>query len=196
MMKWFFTIIISISFVIGALNGRMAELTNAVISDAGGAVTLAISLMGSMCLWNGLMRVAQKSGLTDIISKILSPITCFLFKGVKKTSKAMQCITMNLTANLLGLGNAATPLGISAMQELAKLEPDNKNKVASNNMVMLVVMNTASMQLVPTTIATLRHANNSLAPMEIMPAIIVVSALSLVFGVTLAKILGKRGVKK
>lgn len=123
------------------------------------------------------MRVAQSAGLTERLAKLFSPILGRLFRGLKKGGRAMQYITLNLTANLLGLGNASTPFGLAAMREMEKEE--NGGESASHNMILFTVMNTASLQLVPTTVAALRLKNGSSAPMEILPCVWLASAGSL-----------------
>ena len=122
MMKWIFVCMIVISTLFGALNGRIGDVSNALIQGSGNAVTLVISLMGAMCLWSGVMKVADEAGLTNMVAKLLSPITKHLFKGLDTDSPAMKAISMNITANLLGLGNAATPLGIEAMRRMAEYD--------------------------------------------------------------------------
>lgn len=193
MMKWIFSGLVVVSVVFGAFNGRMVQVSNAALSQAGEAVQLCITLAGSMCLWSGLMQVAQKSGLTKAVALILSPITGFLFKGMKRSSRAMELICMNITANMLGLGNAATPLGLSAMLELQR---DAKSAgvataYANDNMIMLVVINTASIQLIPTTVATLRLKYGSQTPMDILPAVWITSVIAIAVGVAMVKLLNK-----
>lgn len=188
MMKWIFACMIIISTLFGALNGRIGDVSNALIQGSGNAVTLVISLMGAMCLWSGVMKVADEAGLTDMVAKLLSPITKRLFRGLDTDSPAMKAISMNITANLLGLGNAATPLGIEAMRRMA--EDENIKDTASNNMVTFVVLNTASIQLIPTTISVLRLNHGAAAPMDILPAILLSSVVSLSFGVMISKLLG------
>ena len=135
------------------------------------------------------MNVAQQSGLTLLISRALSPVFRLIFKDVKKNSDASQAISMNVTANLLGLGNAATPLGLEAIKRMQK---DNKNKlVSTDDMAVFVVMNSAAMRIIPTTVAALRSKYNSASPMEIMPATWICTALSLLVGITVSKVLGK-----
>lgn len=188
MMKWVFSGLIFLSVIFGVLTGHIEQVSNAAISEGSKAVTLVISLLGAICLWDGLMAVAEKSGLTKIIANILSPITKILFKGLDKNSKALKVISMNITANLLGLGNAATPLGIQAMQELEK---ENKVKgVASNHMITLVVLNTASIQLIPTTIAMLRYNSGASNPMDVLPAILLTSLASVTVGLLMVKFFG------
>lgn len=191
MMKWIFSILILLAVVFGACNGRMSEVSTAALSECGRAVELAITLAGTICLWNGLMRVAQESRLTEKIAKLLSPVTTRIFRGVERTSYAMQLITMNITANLLGLGNAATPLGIAAISELEKATPCEHKGTASDNMILLVVLNTASIQLVPTTVAVLRLQYGSDTPMDIIPAVLITSLVSVTVGIALAKLLNR-----
>lgn len=193
MMKWVFTGLIAVSILFGAMSGRMNEVSNAALSECSRAVELVIKLTGSVCMWSGLMKVAEASGLTDKISKLLSPITNRIFKGLDPQSSAMRMISMNITANLLGLGNAATPLGIGAMKELSRSLPESSRHTASNHMVMLVVMNTASIQLLPTTIALLRLEHGSANPLEILPAILVSSLVSVTAGILLCKALSGKG---
>lgn len=191
MMKWIFTVLIALSILFGILNGRMNDVSNSAISECINAIDLSITLAGSICLWSGLMRVAQKSGLTKIIAKLLSPVTNLIFKGLDKSSYALELICMNITANLLGLGNAATPLGIAAITELNKDIPSNQKGIASNHMIMLVVMNTASIQLIPTTVATLRIKYGSSTPLDILPAVWITSIISLSVGLVMAAFLNK-----
>lgn len=190
MMKWIFTCMIAVSALFGALNGRIGEVSNAVIQGSGDAVTLVISLTGAMCLWSGVMKVAEEAGLTKTVARLLSPVTKRLFHGLAADSRAMHAICMNITANLLGLGNAATPLGLEAMRCLA--EEEHTNGTASNNMVTFVVLNTASIQLIPTTISVLRLNHGAANPMDILPAVLLTSFTALCVGLFLAKLLGGR----
>ena len=168
MMNVIFAGIILFSFVFAALTGRMPQLSEAAMGQAGEAVTLVLSLTGMLCLWSGLMKIAQESGLTELLSRLLSPVTKRLFKGLRPNGEAVNAITMNLIANFLGLGNAATPLGIRAMCEMAKEQ--RADGAATNDMAMFVVVNTASIQLIPTTTAMLRMQAGSAAPLDILPA--------------------------
>jgi spore maturation protein A len=189
MMKWVFCVLILLSIIFAVAGGDMSAVSEAALRESGNAVTLAISLVGVICLWSGIMRIAQKSGLTELLSMLFRPILSRLFKGIDAKGKAMQLIVLNLTANLLGLGNASTPFGIAAMKELEKEE--QTNKTASNNMVLFVVMNTASLQIIPTTIAALRLKNNSSDPMEILSSVWIVSAITLTVTIIITKILQK-----
>lgn len=188
-MNYIWAIMILFSFVSAIFNGGMQSLSDAVIGGGQSAIDLCISLTGMMCLWGGIMNVAQQSGFTVLISRILSPVFRVLFKNVKKNSDTAQAVSMNVTANLLGLGNAATPLGLEAIKRMQK---DNFNKnVATNDMAIFVVMNSSAMRIIPTTVAMMRSKYNSLSPMEIMPATWVCTAMSLTVGICVSKILGK-----
>lgn len=190
MLNYIWAGMIILSFVCALSTGRMEELSSAVIQGADKAVNLIISMAGVMCLWTGIMKIADKGGLTSIIAKILSPILTKLMPDYEKDSSAMRAVSANITANILGLGNAATPFGLIAMKEMQKT---NRLKTQPNNsMVMFVVMNTASIQLIPTTIAALRQAAGSQQPYDILPYIWIVSFLSLMVGVILAKVLARK----
>ena len=186
-MKWIFSGLIVLSIFFGITTGHLDAVSNAAISECGNAVTLVLKLMGSICLWSGLMKVAEESGLTDRISRLLRPFTRLIFRGLPETSPALPLISMNITANLLGLGNAATPLGLEAARGMAKKSPG----VASDSLCMLVVCNTASIQLIPTTVATVRAAEGCASPFDILPAVWLASALSVSVGILMCKILAK-----
>ena len=185
MMSWLFTGMLVLSLLFGILNGRMEQVSISAVNECSNAVTLAIQLAGVMCLWSGLMRIAEVSDLTGKLSRLFRPVMKLLFWHLPADSKAAKAIIMNLTANLLGLGNAATPLGIAAMKELEKISP--RKGIASNEMALLVDLNTASLQLIPTTTAALRLAAGSAAPMEILPAVWLASSMSILSGILAAK---------
>ncbi|MBC3939966.1 MULTISPECIES: nucleoside recognition domain-containing protein [Anaerotruncus] len=187
MMNVIFAGIILFSFVFAALTGRMPQLSEAAMGQAGEAVTLVLSLTGMLCLWSGLMKIAQESGLTELLSRLLSPVTKRLFKGLRPNGEAVNAITMNLIANFLGLGNAATPLGIRAMCEMAKEQ--RADGAATNDMAMFVVVNTASIQLIPATTAMLRMQAGSAAPLDILPATWIASVGSVAAGIVMAGLL-------
>lgn len=178
---------IIISLIVSLCNGTIAEVSNAAVGECMNAVELVITLLGAMCLWSGFMKIVERSGLSDRISQLLSPITHLLFPSLKRNSAALKAIAMNITANLLGLGNAATPLGIAAMKQLQ--QEDGCGNSASKNMVMLVVLNTASIQLLPTTIATLRYQAGAAAPLDILAPILLSSAVSVTVGILSVKLL-------
>lgn len=181
-----------VSILCALATGRMGELSGAVLSGAADAVQLVISLLGMMCLWTGLMKIAEKGGLTAILAKLFSPVMTRLFPGYEKDSPAIKAICMNITANLLGLGNAATPMGIAAMKEMAKARKLGTPSTADNGMVMFVVINTASLQLIPTMMSALRASHGAASPFDVMPAVWITSICGLSAGVLMAKLLEKR----
>lgn len=189
MMKWVFAGLIAAAVLTAALTGNISGVSDAALSSCADAVTLALTLTGAICLWSGIMRVAQQSGITALLSKALAPLLKRLFKGINSRGKAIEYIILNLTANLLGLGNASTPFGIAAMKELEKEEKTEES--ASDNMILFVVLNTASLQLIPTTVAALRLKNGSAAPMEILPCVWAVSVVCVCAAVLAAKAMGR-----
>lgn len=188
MMNYVWTIMIGAAFLGAVFCGRTQELSAAVLSGAAGAVSLAIKILGSMCLWNGLMRVAGESGLTKRIEKLLFPLVKRLFPKYSKTP-AGSAISANITANLLGLGNAATPLGINAMRKMKEI---NGKDEADNEMIRFAVLNSAALTLMPTTVAVLRAAAGSKNPMSVMLAVWVSGIAALAAGLLTEKILSKR----
>lgn len=187
MMNYLWSIIILFSVIIAFTNGSVDLLSNGILNSGNTAVNLAFSLLGTFCLWNGIMNIAEKSGLTKKFARLLSPFLCKLFKGIKKDDDTLLPISLNIASNLLGLSNAATPIGIEAMKRLAA---KNRNKqIPDNNMVLFVVMNSAALRLIPSTIAAIRNNHGSENAMEIMLPSIIVSICSLTVGIILAKIL-------
>lgn len=190
MLNYIWAGMILLGIVVGAMNGRMEEVTKAAIDSSKSAVELSISLLGIMCLWTGLMNVAEKCGMVQKISKIVRPILVYLFPGVPRGHPAMGAIVMNLAANFLGLGNAATPLGIKAMLELQKVNPHKET--ATDDMSMFLVLNTAAIQLIPTTVIALRAAEGSDNPAEIIGTIWIASACASIAGILAVKMLSIR----
>ncbi len=189
MMNYVWSGMLLLSILGGLLTGRMDAVAAAAMSGAAQGVTLCLSLVGMLCLWSGLMKVAHAAGVTALFARALSPLIRVLFPGVDPKGSAGEALSMSMAANFLGLGSAATPLGINAMRELARDAPPG---VASDNMVMLVVLNTASIQLIPTTIAMYRQAAGSSVPFSILPAVWLASVLSVAAGVLCAKLLARR----
>ena len=148
------------------------------------AVKLLITLFGVMVFWSGIMKVAEKSGLTRLLVKLLSPMLKKLFPDLDKESVAFQSICMNISANLMGVGNAATPFGLKAMKEMQR--KNLRKDTATDSMVVFVVMNTASMQLIPATLGYLRQSYGSTAPFSIIPCVIFSSAVALAVALVLA----------
>lgn len=187
MMNYIWIAIIFFSVITSVFNGTANELSKGIITSGNTAVDLCFSLLGTFCLWNGLMNIAEKSELSKTCSKLFTPILCKLFKGLNKNSEAILPICLNITSNLLGLSNAATPIGIEAMR---KLSEENVGKTTpSNNMVLFVVMNSAALRLIPTTVATIRANHESINPLEILVPSIITSICALTVGITMAKIL-------
>lgn len=184
-MNLIWSLMVIASLVTAALTGRMDETMNAVFEGASSAVSTLISFAGAMCFWTGIMKVAEKSGVSAVIRKIISPLVNRLFPSC--SDKAKHYISMNMTANFLGMGNAATPMGMMAAQELDR-ENDNP-LVPSAAMCMLVVINTTSFQLMPSTILALRAAAGSLAPASVIVPIWLASAFALTVGVFAVKIM-------
>ena len=182
-----------ISILCALATGSMQQLSDAVLSGAGDAVELVISLLGMMCLWTGLMKIADAGGITRILSRVFAPVMRRLFPDYEPESPAVRAICMNVTANLLGLGNAATPMGIAAMKEMAKRNPIPGT--ANNSMAMFVVINTASIQLLPTMMGVQRARYGSATPFDVVPAVWVTSFAALLVGIVMAKILEGRREK-
>ena len=179
--------LILFSLIAAVCLGNISELSSGIITSGNTAVELAITLLGSFCLWNGIMNIAEKSELTKKLSKVMSPILCKLFKDLKKDDDAVLPMCLNITSNLLGLSNAATPTGIEAMKRLAA---KNEGKTTpNNNMVLFVVMNSAALRIIPTTVANIRANHGSENPTEIILPSIITSVCALAVGITMTKIM-------
>lgn len=189
LMNYIFAGMIMSGIIIGALSGNMEAVSATAISESARAIDLMLVLVGNMCLWSGIMKLAEASGITKLLSIAFSPLTRFLFRGLKPGGKAVGAITMNMAANLLGLGNAATPLGMAAMRAME--EEQRHPHSASDDMCMFVTLNTASLQIIPTTAAMLRAAAGSVNPMEILPATWLASSVSVISGIIAVRVLGK-----
>ena len=177
-----------ISIVFGAFNGTLQNVASAIMTGASDGVNTSLSLLGVMCLWSGIMEIANNSGFVKFFAVLLRPLTKILFPRLKSDSEAINAIVMNMTANMLGMSNAATPLGIKAVKELHKLNP---SKVASDEICMFVVINTASIQLIPSTVLALRQSVNSANAFEIIFPVWIVSIVAITVGVITCK-----GVRK
>ena len=189
---FFFSVIISI--ISGIINGKTAEVSAAALEESSHAVELSIKLLGSLCFWSGIMETARQSGIIEKLREILKPLLLLVFPRLKNEEKALGAVSMNVAANLLGLGNAATPFGISAMKELHRIS--GFSSAATAEMVCFVVMNTASLQLLPTTVAAIRLEHGVQNPLDILPAVWAVSLCSLLLGIFAAKIGFPKGVRK
>lgn len=176
-----------IALVCGLATGNGQAVAAAAVTGAADAVELCVSMAGLLCLWMGIMEVMSRSGLSDKLSALLRPILGRLFPDFTHDGAVMNAVSANMSANLLGLGNAATPLGLEASRLMAHCSPG----VASDSLCMFVVCNTASIQLIPTTVASLRSAAGSVTPFDILPATWFASTLSVLAGITAAKVLSK-----
>ncbi len=191
-MSWIFTGIVAISLIAALFLGRGSELAAAVPQGAQAGITLAISMAGAFCLWTGVGRLMEKAGFTGFLSRLLRPLLHRVFPSTKNDQVLAGSLSANICANFLGLGNAATPMGIQAAQRLAA---KSKNGVASNELCRLVVLNTASIQLIPATVAAVRSSLGCATPFDILPAVWVTSLCSAGLGLTAAWILGRLWMK-
>ena len=185
-----FGILVISSFITAGVTGRMEEVCNAILAGADEAVNLSISLLGIMCLWSGVIRVLDKAGLTKILAKIIGPVLKLIYPSSYTNKAAMDSVAADYSANFLGLGNAALPIGIKAMKELKKTGLSDPF-TANNDMVLFATLNTTPLQLIPTTLIALRSTHLSSNPFEIIAPIWICSILTTVFGVILCKLLSK-----
>lgn len=186
-MSWVFTFLAAFSLVAAALSGSGAALAAAISEGAQKGITLAFSLAGSLCLWTGLGRLMEKSGISGMLAKAVMPVLKRVFPSAAKDESLSGYLSANICANVLGLGNAATPMGIQAAKRLAA----GQKGVASDELCRLVVLNTASIQLIPATVAALRSGAGCATPFDILPAVWLTSIVSAALGVTMAFLLGR-----
>lgn len=175
------------SVLCGILTGRGDAVAAAALNGATAAVELCLSMAGIMCLWMGVMEVMRRSGLSEKLSRLMAPLLRLLFPEFARDGEVMDTIAANVSANLLGLGNAATPLGMEAARKMSRRSPG----VASDGLCMLVVCNSASIQLIPTTVAGVRLAHGCATPFDILPAVWLSSGISVVTGIGMAKLFSK-----
>ena len=186
-MAWIWTGMAVLSILCGLATGRGDLVAAAAVEGAQAAVELCVSIAGMLCLWTGVMEIMRRSGLAEGLSRLLRPVLSALFPQMSGDRGVMDSISANVSANLLGLGNAATPLGIEAVRRMERKSPGT----ASDAMCMLVVCNTASIQLIPTTVASVRAAAGSSAPFDILPAVWLASALSVGVGIAACKLFAR-----
>ena len=189
MINYIWFIMIFFGLIIGIFTGNGEGMSNAIISSINSTVTFIIGLVGLMCFWCGVMKVAQNSGFTEKLAKLMKPILKIIFKDAAKDEKVLGAIVMNITANMMGLGNAATPFGIKAMEEMQRLNKDKEK--ASNDMCLFLVLNAACIQLVPSTVISIRATANSSNPGVIIIPAIISTAIASICGVICCKILQK-----
>lgn len=180
---WGFFIVLGVLFSI--INGS-GSIPNSMLSSGSKAIDMILGIVPLMCLWLGTMKIADASGLLDIISNKLSKVVKILFPEIPEGDKAIGYISSNVVMNMLGLGNAATPFGLKAMSELKRL--NNNSDVASRSMITFLVINTASVTIVPTTVISLRLANGSINPTEIVPVTIITTFLSTFLAILLDRL--------
>ena len=188
-----FGIMLTVSLVFSLIAGDASALSEGIMEAAGNAVELLLSISGMLCMWSGFMRIAKDSGLIDKLSRLCRPLLRQLYPDVPPDSDAFLYISMNISANLMGLGNAATPLGLSAMRELRRLHDSD---TASDSMVTFVIMNTASIQLLPTTVAALRKSYGSGHPFDILLCVWITSLLALTAALVSSRLLKRRRLWK
>lgn len=186
-MNYIFFALIAISIIIGIFNNTLNDVVNAMLSACNTAVKISFSLIGIMAFWLGIMKIAEKSGLVQILSKLLNPIAKILFKEIKKDSPVIGDITMSVAANALGLTNAATPIGLKVMQELQAENP--KKETATDSMCMFLGMNTAGFQIIPATVIAVLVGVGAKNPSEIILPTLVVTTLSFLVAIVTALIL-------
>ncbi len=186
-MSWIWTGIVAVSLIVALLLGRGSELAAAVPQGAQAGITLAVSLAGSICLWTGAGKLMEEAGLTGFLAKLLRPVIGRVFPAARKDAHLENSLTANICANFLGLGNAATPMGIQAAQRLAA----HRSGIASDELCRLIVLNTASIQLIPANVAAIRASLGCQTPFDILPAVWITSICSAGLGLSAAWLLGK-----
>ncbi len=190
MLNKIWPIFLIISFIYAIITGTLPQTNNSIFESTTSVVNLCLTLLGTMCLWCGIIKIAMKTNLVNILIKIFKPILKRLFPDVQETDEAYKQISMNIIANLLGLGNAATPLGLKAMQSLQKV--NNNKKELSDSMAILIVLNTASIQIIPTTVIAIRNSLGSENPTKMLVPIWCATICAAFSALTAAKIFIKK----
>ena len=191
MLNILWPIFIIISYIYALFSGNLEKVNSGIFESASTAVELTLTFFGTITLWCGIMQIAKDSSLSRKLSKALNPLIKFLFPDVDKNSKAHEEISLNMIANILGLGNASTPLGLQAIETLQKQNPSKTT--LSNSMAMLVLINTASLQLIPTTVIAIRTSLNSTNPTSIILPVWVATLSAAISAIIAAKIFIKLG---
>ena len=184
---WYFLIVVSIIY--GAINGTLSDVAKAIFTGTELSVKIVLTLLGIMTFWLGIMKIAEKSGIVEFLSKILKPIAKFIFPEIPKDSKIIGDVAMNFSANALGLANAATPMGIKAIEGMQEINEDKES--ASDPMCTLLAMNTAGFQLIPATVIAILAANGCANPTEIIAPTLRVTTTAFVSAIVVAKIFKK-----
>lgn len=185
---WPFFIIISFAFAI--YSGNISNINSAIFSSAEQTVELCLTLLGTLCLWNGIMNIALKTSLIKKLTKFLKPLISFLFPDLKNDKKISEQVSMNIVANILGLGNASTPIGLKAISSMQ--EKNNDKSTLNNSMAMFILINTASLQIIPTTVIAIRSSLGSNNPSKIILAVWVATIAAFLTAITAGKILSKK----
>ena len=189
-MNYIFYFLVVFSIIFGIINGRTQEVVNAVLEGADISVKIALSLIGIMAFWLGIMRIAEKSGLVQLLAKAIKPVTKWLFKDVPPENPAIGNIALSVSANALGLTNAATPIGLKVMQELQDINKENggKEDTATDAMCMFLGMNTAGFQIIPATVIAVLVAVGSKNPTEIIVPTLIVTSIAFISAILMAKV--------
>ena len=182
-MPYFLTALLALSLLFGGITGQLSAVSSAAMAGAQAAVELCLSMAGAICLWSGIMTLMDRCGLSRKLARLLRPVLRRLLPNASRDSETLAAVSANVSANLLGLGNAATPLGIRAATRMA----EGCGGVASDELCRLVVLNTASIQLLPTTVAAVRSAHGCAAPFDILPSVWLSSVLSVAAGLLAAR---------
>lgn len=185
-MNYIFYLLIVISIVFGAINGKLPEVVNSILAGAELSVKVAFSLIGIMAFWLGIMRIAEKAGLVQLIAKLIRPITKWLFNEIPENSPALGNIAFSFSANALGLANAATPIGLKVMEELQEANQDKST--ASNAMCMFLAMCTAGFQIVPATVIAILVGAGAKNPTDIIAPTMIVTAIAFISSIIVAKV--------
>ncbi len=186
-MAWAWTMMVVTSLGFELVTGNLDAVAEAAVSGADSAIDLSLSMAGILCLWSGVMEIMNACGISDLLARAARPILRRLLPEACRDTETLAAVSANVSANLLGLGNAATPLGIRAARRMAR----GCGGIASNELCLLVVLNTASIQLLPATVASVRSAAGSAAPFDILPAVWLSSVLSVAAGLTAAGLLSR-----
>ncbi len=190
MLNILWPLFIIVSLIYAICLGRVSEVNLEIFNSVENAVQMSIKLLGTICLWNGIIKIAEKTTIIDKLKKMLKPILRFLFSDINENDKAYGEISMNMVANIMGLGNAATPLGLNAMQSMQK-QNDNKKEL-SNSMAMFIILNTASIQIIPTTVIALRSSLGSNNPTQMILGVWIATIGAAFSAIIITKILIKR----
>lgn len=188
-MGYIWVSLIVVSIIAAIINGRVQEVTQAIIDNSKLAVEISIALIGVMAFWLGIVKLAEKSGIITFVAKMVQPITNFLFPEIPKNHPSLGNITMNISANALGVTNAATPVGIKAMQQMQELNPHKDT--TTNSMATFLAINTAGFQLVPASVIAVLVATGSTTPLEIVGPTILVTTIGTIVAITAVKLLQK-----